>query len=205
MIVIVDYGMGNAGSILNRIKRMGAEAVVSSDVQDLARADKIILPGVGYFAAGMDNLKNYGLLNVLEQKVMKEKVPILGICLGMQLFTGKSEEGNAEGLQWLDADTVRFDFQTSNLDLRVPHIGWKTIESKQDCTLLDGLSIDAEFYFVHSYHVCCYDTGNIVATTRYGYDFASVIQKDNIFGTQFHPEKSHHDGITFLKNFVERV
>lgn len=205
MIVIVDYGMGNAGSILNRLKRIDAEALVSSSVEDLARADKIILPGVGYFAAGMDNLKRYGLITMLEQKVLKEKVLILGICLGMQLFTKKSEEGNAEGLQWLDAETKRFNFQTSNIGLRVPHMGWKTIESKRDSAILDGLSPAAEFYFVHSYHVCCHETGDIVATTRYGYDFASVIQKDNIFGSQFHPEKSHQDGITFLKNFVERI
>ena len=205
MIVIVDYGMGNAGSILNRLKRMDAEALVSSEAEDLARADKIILPGVGHFATGMDNLKRYGLLTMLEKKVMKEKVPVLGICLGMQLFTRKSEEGNADGLQWIDAETKRFEFKMSNIDLRIPHMGWKTIEKKRDCAILDGLSADAEFYFLHSYHVCCREVSDIVATTRYGYDFASVIQKGNIFGSQFHPEKSHQDGITVLRNFVERA
>lgn len=204
MVVIIDYGMGNAGSILNRLRRMGVEAIISSKAEDLKKATKLILPGVGFFATGMENLRKYDLLSILEEKVIEEKIPILGICLGMQLLTSSSEEGNAAGLQWVDAETRKFDFG-EDTRMKIPHMGWNSIEIKRESPLVDGLPADDRYYFVHSYHVCCNDADNVIATTRYGFDFTSVVQKENIYGTQFHPEKSHKAGITLLKNFIMRV
>jgi len=152
MIVIIDYGMGNAGAILNRLRRLDVEATISSEAEEIQKATKIILPGVGSFATGMDNLKKYGLLSLLNRKVLAEKTPILGICLGLQLFTRQSEEVDVGGLGWINAETKKFKFEAGDTDLKIPHIGWKSIEAKRDSPLLDGLSADAEFYFVHSYH-----------------------------------------------------
>ena len=205
MIVIVDYGMGNLRSILNKLQRMDVKAIISSKVEDIEKAEKLILPGVGSFATGMDNLEKYDLIPILNKKVIKEKKPILGICLGMQLVTKRSEEGNADGLGWIDAETKKFDFGRKNIGLKIPHMGWNSIDIRRDSLLLKDIFINSTFYFVHSYHVCCNGTNSIVATTNYGYDFTSVIQKENIFGTQFHPEKSHKNGIRLLKNFVECV
>ena len=203
MVVIIDYGMGNLGSILNSLERIEVPAIISGKAKDIERADKLILPGVGFFATGMDNLKKSGLLPVLENKVCVNKAPILGICLGMQLFTKQSTEGNAAGLGWIDAETTKFEFDSKETGLRLPHTGWNSIQVVKGSPILAGLQSDAFFYFVHSYYVRCQDVSNVVATTFYGIEFASVIQKGNIFGTQFHPEKSHNHGVTVLKNFVE--
>ena len=205
MIVIIDYGMGNLRSILNKLQRMDAEVVISSKVEDIEKTEKLILPGVGSFAAGMDNLEKYNLIPILTKKVIEDKIPILGICLGMQLLTKRSEEGNADGLGWIDAETKQFEFERNNIKLKIPHMGWNSIDIRRDSTLLKNVPANSTFYFVHSYHVCCNGTNSVVATTNYGYDFTSVIQKENIFGTQFHPEKSHKNGIKLLKNFVECV
>ena len=205
MIVIVDYGMGNLGSILNKLERLDVKAIISSKIEDIEKAEKLIIPGVGYFATGMDNLRRYNLISVLNKKAIKEKTPILGICLGMQLFTKRSEEGNCDGLGWIDCETKRFNFESNNINLKIPHIGWNSVDVKRDSPLLNDIPADSTFYFVHSYHVCCNYTNIAVATTHYGYEFVSMIQKENIFGSQFHPEKSHKAGIKLLKNFVERV
>ena len=205
MIVIVDYGMGNLRSILNKLQRIDAEAIISSEVEDIEKAEKLILPGVGSFAAGMDNLEKYNLIPILTKKVIEEKVPILGICLGMQLLSRRSEEGNADGLGWIDAETKQFEFERNNIKLKIPHMGWNSIDIRRDSALLKGMPTNSTFYFVHSYHVCCNGTDSVVATTNYGYDFTSVIEKENVFGTQFHPEKSHKSGVRLLKNFVECV
>ena len=205
MMVIVDYGMGNLRSILNKLQRVDAEAIISSEVEDIEKAEKLILPGVGSFAAGMDNLEKYNLIPILTKKVIEEKVPILGICLGMQLLTRRSEEGNADGLGWIDAETKQFVFERNNTKLKIPHMGWNSIDIRSDSILLKDIPVNSTFYFVHSYHVCCNGTNSVVATTNYGYDFTSVIEKENVFGTQFHPEKSHKNGVRLLKNFVECV
>lgn len=205
MIIIIDYGMGNQGSILNRLKRMSVAVSISSRAEDIAKAEKLILPGVGFFASGMENLKKYDLLSVLREKVIGGKTPILGICLGMQLFTNCSEEGNADGLDWIDAETRKFNFDGEGTTLCIPHIGWNSIELKRDSPIVSGLVSEATYYFTHSYYVDCHDADNVVATTHYGYDFAAVIQRENIFGTQFHPEKSHKSGIALLRNFVRNV
>ena len=205
MIVIVDYGMGNLRSVLNKLQRMKTEVVVSSRVDDVKRATKLILPGVGSFDTGMAHLEEYGLLTLLDAKVTKERTPILGICLGMQLFAHRSEEGDAAGLGWIDAEVKRFDFGSNENQLRVPHMGWNTIDIQRHSTLLEGVPNGSEFYFVHSYHMTCNRPDVVIATTRYGYDFVSVVNQENIFGTQFHPEKSHQHGMKVLGNFVETV
>lgn len=203
MIVIIDYGMGNLGSIENMLRKIGAQVKVSSDVADINIAGKLILPGVGAFDNGMTKLRELGIEDVLQKRVIGAGVPVLGICLGMQLFTKGSEEGSLPGLGWIDAKTVRFCFEGETSDLRIPHMGWNTVEVTQRGSILDSIYIDPRFYFVHSYHVNCADPANVLATTRYGVKFHSAVIKGNIVGTQFHPEKSHKYGLKVLRNFTE--
>jgi glutamine amidotransferase len=203
VIIIVDYGMGNLGTVATKIKKMDTSVVVTSNPEEISRADKIILPGVGSFKAGMENLKNRNLITILNRKVIGEKTPILGICLGMQLFTKKSEEGFVDGLGWIDAETIRFRFHDNQNGLKIPHMGWNTITIKNRHPLLRDLGDHSRFYFVHSYHARCENPENIVAQTEYGYSFPSVITRENIIGVQFHPERSHKFGMKILKNFVE--
>jgi glutamine amidotransferase len=203
MIVIVDYGLGNLGSIVNMLKKIGAHATLSADASVIEKATKLILPGVGAFDHGMKNLTDLGLVPVLNKKVIVEKTPILGLCLGMQLFTRRSEEGRLPGLGWLDAETVRFRLDQTQTKLRVPHMGWNVIKVCQTNPIFEGLYEEARFYFVHSFHVLCHDAQDVLAQTHYGYEFPSVIGHGNIIGTQFHPEKSHKFGMKLLKNFVE--
>lgn len=202
MIVIVDYGMGNLRSIQNKIERLDASVIISSNLDDIERADRLILPGVGAFDAAMANLERLGMIPVLDRKVLRDHVPILGICLGMQLFSKFGEEGNAEGLGWIDARTVRFDFAGNGHGLKIPHMGWNSITVRKPSPVLDGIDLDANFYFVHSYHVRCNDPADVLATTDYGLQFASMVQRDNIIGAQFHPEKSHFHGVHLLENFA---
>lgn len=196
MITIIDIG-GNVGSISNMLKRVGLKSKISSDANDIEIADRLILPGVGAFDSGMKEIHSKNLIEVLAKKVLTERTPILGVCLGMQLFTKRSEEGVLPGLGWIDAETTRF-----RTNLRIPHMGWNTLNRK-DQPIFRNTPKGERFYFVHSYHVMCNDQSNVIATTNYGYDFASVIQKENIIGVQFHPEKSHRFGMTLLKNFSE--
>ncbi len=209
MIVIVDYGMGNLGSILNMLRRIGSEARISSKVEDIEKAGKLILPGVGAFDHGMEKICGLGLQPVLNERVIVRKTPVLGICLGMQLLTRKSEEGRLPGLGWLDAETVRFRFSNGFSGMRIPHMGWNTIRVERPNPLLAGLEAgmggEPRFYFVHSYHLTCNQREDCLAVTPYGYDFASIVQRENIYGTQFHPEKSHRYGMKILENFVSRV
>jgi imidazole glycerol-phosphate synthase subunit HisH len=203
VIVVVDYGMGNLGTVAAKIKKMDSSVVITSKEEEISRADKIILPGVGSFKAGMENLRNRNLIPVLDKKVIQEKTPILGICLGMQLFTKKSEEGFVDGLGWIDAETIRFRFQDNQNRLKIPHMGWNTITMHHPHPLLGDLGDQPRFYFVHSYHARCENPENIAAMTEYGYPFASVITRENIIGVQFHPERSHKFGMKILKNFIE--
>lgn len=204
-IVIIDYGLGNLGSMANMLKKIGAQTVVSSDLSVIGAAEKLILPGVGAFDEGMQNLQSSGLVQVLNKRVLEEKVPILGVCLGMQLLGMRSEEGQLPGLGWLDAESVRFNFQDANANLKVPHMGWNQLIICQAHPLFTDLDAANRFYFVHSYHVICANPDDVLASTSYGFDFTSAIVKDNIMGVQFHPEKSHKFGMHLLKNFVERV
>jgi len=205
MIVIVDYGVGNLGSIANMLKKVGAKALTSSDPDVLQQADKLILPGVGAFDHGMSKLNERGLVPLLNHLALEKKVPVLGLCLGMQLLTRKSEEGQLSGLGWVDAETVRFKFEAANAHLKIPHMGWNTVEARRAHPLFTELEAESRFYFAHSFHVVCHDEEAILAGTDYGYSFASIIGKGNIMGVQFHPEKSHKFGMKLLENFAERV
>lgn len=204
MIVIVDYGMGNLGSILNMLKKVGAPAAkVSADPKDIEQADKLILPGVGAFDTGMQRLRETGLIGLLNEKVLRAKTPTLGVCLGMQLLTKISEEGELPGLGWLDAETIRFRFDQKKTGLKIPHMGWNTVKVQREGTLFKDMYAEPRFYFVHSFHVVSHNPEDVVATTEYGYDFVSVVQHGHIMAAQFHPEKSHKFGMKLYKNFVE--
>ena len=203
MIVIIDYGMGNLGSILNMLKKIGADAKISSELSDVISAYKLILPGVGAFDEGMRKLMESELLQALNKKILEEKCPVLGICLGMQLLTRCSEEGGLAGLGWIDAETRRFKFdEEETAHLKIPHMGWNEVNPTGDSRLFFGFEQLPRFYFVHSYHVCCKNREDILATSFYGYEFTAAVGKENIMGTQFHPEKSHHYGMHLLRNFA---
>lgn len=201
MITIIDYKAGNLRSVANKLERIGVKTIITDKVAVISKAEKIILPGVGNFKTGMENLKKAGLIAILETKVLKEKVPILGVCLGLQLFSESSEEGHCRGLGWIKAETKKFDFSEKE-KLKIPHMGWNNLKIKRKSLLLDKITEDDDFYFVHSYHVCPKNPKIVLATTHYGYDFCSVINQENIYGTQFHPEKSHAAGMQILKNFA---
>lgn len=201
-IVILDYGMGNAGSIQNMLKHIGFRSLISGKMEDIKNADKLIFSGVGAFDSGMNNLSDLGFLDALNVKVLQDKTPVLGICLGMQLFSSASEEGESPGLGWIDAVTVKFSFSGQSTSLKVPHMGWNTLNIPKPHPLLADMHEDMRFYFVHSYHVQCRDEGDSIATTCHGYNFTSVVAKENICGVQFHPEKSHKFGMKLLHNFI---
>jgi glutamine amidotransferase len=202
MIVVIDYGMGNTGSLQNMVRKAGGTAEISSDISTIARATKLILPGVGSFDNGMKKLKDSGIADVLNTRVCGDKIPVLCICLGIQLITRSSEEGTLPGFGWIQAETVRFKFPPE-LNVRIPHMGWNTVVQKKSSPLLQGMQKESRFYFVHSYHVNCANQEDVLTTTTYGMEFVSSIQRENIFATQFHPEKSHKFGLNLIKNFVE--
>lgn len=201
MIVIVDYGLGNLASVLNMFKKIGVkDAIISCKIEDLCAANKILLPGVGAFDTGMDNLERSGLIPVLNKKALEEKVPVLGICLGMQLLTRRSDEGIKKGLGWIDAETIKFNPDPA-LKLKVPNMGWSYIKVNRSNPLIE-MESKSRFYFVHSYHVSCFDQNQSLATSNFGIDYTCMVNKDNIFGTQFHPEKSLRFGMRVLENFA---
>jgi len=202
MITIIDYKTGNLGSIQNILKRIGEESVVTSDKKTIATATKIILPGVGAFDTGMRNLSELDLVDILNKKVIEEKIPVLGICLGMQLLSSGSEEGSLKGLGWINASTVRFKFENS-LEYKIPHMGWNFITQHKKSKLLDNMYSDPRFYFVHSYFFKAKDPEDILTSTTYEKEFTSSVERGNILGVQFHPEKSHKFGMKLLKNFVD--
>jgi len=202
MIVIIDYGMGNLGSVENMIRRIGAKCMISGSIDDIATASKLILPGVGRFDQAMLNIKRNKIMDVLIDKVNNGRTPILGICLGMQILCNRSEEGSISGLKLIDADVKKFRCGDS---LKIPHMGWNTVNVKRVSELFEDMLPESRFYFVHSYHVECYVPSDIIASASYGYDFTCALNRDNIYGVQFHPEKSHKYGMKLLRNFVELV
>lgn len=205
MITIVDYGTSNLGSMTNMLRKIGVESRTASSPEDLETAGKIIIPGVGSFDAGMRNLLDSGMVPVLNRKVIDEKVPVLGVCLGMQLMTRGSEEGTLPGLGWLAAEAVRFN-QTAEPSLRVPHMGWNEVRAEKSSDVLLEMPDEARFYFAHSYFVRPDDESDVLLSVQYGASrFAAAISNRNIIAGQFHPEKSHRFGMWLLKNFAERV
>lgn len=202
MIYIVNYQSGNLGAIVNMLKRIGVNAYIAQSPTELRHASKIILPGVGAFDTGMRNLLDGGWIEPLNDRVLKDKVPTLGICLGMQLMTNNSEEGNLPGLGWIKGSSKRFWFSEKNL--KVPHMGWNKVSINKTSRLI---TIDPEdekkFYFAHSYFVKTEDDSDTLLKTFYGIEFSSAIEKSNILGVQFHPEKSHRYGMELLESFVK--
>jgi glutamine amidotransferase len=198
MITIIDYGLGNLTSVKNMLKKLGIDSVITDSRENIEKAQKMILPGVGAFDNGMKLIKQKSLIDVLNEKVLVEKIPILGICLGMQLLTKGSEEGVEKGLGWIDAQTVKFNFANNNL--KIPHMGWDYIQVKKQNPLID-INARHRFYFVHSYHVKCNDVNDVVANCNYGSEFTCMLNHENIYGAQFHPEKSLKFGMELLQNF----
>lgn len=204
MIAVVDYDTGNVGSVLNMLKKVGAQAVVSRDPAVLRDAQKLVLPGVGAFDEAMGNLRRFGLYDLLNELVLEHRRPILGVCLGAQLMAKSSEEGEQPGLGWLDARLVRFR-AAEGRTLRVPHMGWNTVTAEAaGGGIFQDVPQPMRFYFVHSYHMVTDAPGLELASTTYGHRFTSAMARDNILSMQFHPEKSHKYGLQVYRNFVER-
>ncbi|MBU0995469.1 MAG: imidazole glycerol phosphate synthase subunit HisH [Proteobacteria bacterium] len=200
--IIIDYSVSNLSSVKNAMVYLNCDVKISNAIKDIEQASALILPGVGAFGEGMSNLRNLELIDVLNKAVLKDKKPILGICLGFQLFARSSSEmGLNKGLGWIDADVT--ELKVTN-DLRLPHIGWNTISVVDDSPLLKDIP-DPNFYFVHSFAMHDRPENTKVSTCRYGSDFIATIHKENILGTQFHPEKSHASGLTVLRNFIRFV
>ena len=201
MIVIVDYGLGNVSALLNVYKRLNIEASIAKTEKELTKAKKIILPGVGGFDKAMHLLKNSGMRNILDELVLEKKIPVLGICVGMQIISRSSDEGETNGLSWIDGEVKSLRDHSELEEFPLPHMGWNDIVERNDSDLFIGLRDKAQFYFLHSYHFVCDDRKEVIATSSYGIDICSAVQSKNIYGVQFHPEKSHHCGETLLKNF----
>jgi glutamine amidotransferase len=204
MLTIVDYGVGNLASIKNMLKKAGVDAIISSKEQNILDADKLILPGVGAFDTCVQKLKESGLVQVLHRKVLDMKTPVLGVCVGLQLLTGGSEEGVLPGLGWIKGKVIRFRPDRMPGDLKIPHMGWSEVTPSKPSALFEDMPEEMRFYFVHSYHVLLDDPADALVTARYGYDFVAGIQRDNISGVQFHPEKSHKFGLKLLSNFASK-
>lgn len=204
MIVIVDYRAGNLVSIRNMLRRLGHDCVISGKADDILAAEKLILPGVGHFDHGMNQLRDSGLIEALHRRAVTEATPLLGICLGAQLLTRRSDEGREPGLGWFDAETVAFDQTRLPSRLRIPHMGWADVKTERETKLFAEMPAEARFYFVHKYHLVCGCPEDVIVTARHGYDFVAGIERGNIAGVQFHPEKSHKFGMCLLNNFVTR-
>jgi glutamine amidotransferase len=204
MLTIVDYGVGNLASIKNMLKRVGREVHISSNEEEISKANKLILPGVGAFDTCARKLKESGLLGILNKKVLKEKTPVLGVCVGMQLLTEGSEEGMLPGLGWIRGRNVRFRSEQLAAGLKIPHMGWTDVVVNKSSSLFIDMHPDPRFYFVHSYHAQIDDENDALIYATHGYSFVAGIERDNILGVQFHPEKSHKFGMKLLENFVTK-
>jgi imidazole glycerol-phosphate synthase subunit HisH len=205
MNVIVDYGVGNIGSIANMLKRLGVPSLITARPEDIESANRIILCGVGAFDDGMKKLENLGITASLRKAVLEDKKPIIGVCLGMQLLTEGSEEGNKQGLGFVKGYCKRFDFSsvTNSGHLKIPHMGWNEVKAVKQSLLMKEMYAHPRFYFVHSYHVVLQEENDALLTARYGYDFTAAFEQENIIGVQFHPEKSHKYGLKLYENFVK--
>lgn len=201
MITIIDYGVGNLGSVLNMLKKVGAPAKITGDPEEILKAEKLLLPGVGSFDTAMNRINESGLSDILKKLVLEKGIPILGICLGMQLLMNGSEEGKIPGLGWIRGSVYNFSGKIPS-SLKVPHMGWNDITLNDRNSLTKGFSGEIRFYFVHSYFVKVENPAHSIMKCNYGIEFDAAVHKDNIYGAQFHPEKSHRFGMQFLKNFA---
>lgn len=201
MIYIVNYGLGNLNSIRNIIKKIGGGSEIIDDVNKLKDAKKLILPGIGAFDHGMKFLNDKGWIGPLNEAVLQRKVPVLGICLGMQLMCKGSEEGVLPGLGWFDADVKRFRIPEGS-PFKIPHMGWNAVQVKKNNQLIDKKEGDQRFYFIHSYHAVCNNPQDVWLSAVHGYEFTAAISHDNMYATQFHPEKSHRFGMELLKHYI---
>jgi len=203
MITIIDYGVGNIFAFQNVYKRLNIPSRIAKCEDDLKYVDKLILPGVGHFDYAMSQLNNSGMRDRLDELVKVEKKYIVGICVGMQMMARKSDEGILDGLGWIDAEVKKFDKTTINYHTKLPHMGWNDVTPNENHPLFKGLEQEAIFYFLHSFYLKCSNKNNIIAKTHYGINFSSIVQHENIYGIQFHPEKSHSYGERLLKNFAK--
>jgi glutamine amidotransferase len=200
MITIIDYGLGNVIAFANVYKKLNMPIVVARQVEDLKNATKVILPGVGSFNTAMQRLEKSGMRQLLDEMVLHCHMPVLGVCVGMQMLARSSEEGNLPGLGWINGEVKRFVPSSENA-IRIPHMGWNSLKQLKTSSLLQGIDLNARFYFLHSYYFRCHRSEDIIAVTDYDGEFACVVNSENIFGVQFHPEKSHQWGIRLLENF----
>jgi glutamine amidotransferase len=201
MIVIVDYGVGNLGSMQNMLKKLGMACSISSDPDEVREAQKIILPGVGAFDTCAEKLQQSGLVPVLNEKVLQQKTPVLGVCVGMQMLTAGSEEGELPGLGWVPGRVVKFSPERLTSGLKLPHMGWTDVHPVKPSRLVSEMYEEPRFYFVHSYHALLSSPHDVLLEAEYGYTFTAALERENILGVQFHPEKSHKFGMQLLENF----
>ncbi|OGL47102.1 MAG: imidazole glycerol phosphate synthase, glutamine amidotransferase subunit [Candidatus Schekmanbacteria bacterium RBG_16_38_10] len=202
MIGIIDYGLGNVKAFANVYKMLDIPAIIVTKPHELINVSRVIMPGVGAFDHAMKCLQDSGMREMLDEIVLRKQVPVLGICVGMQMLTNSSEEGVSPGLKWINGDVKKID-SSFNKSIYVPHMGWNDVKPLNNNDLFRGLSDDARFYFLHSYYVHCQRNEDVIAVTNYGVEFACAVNHENVFGVQFHPEKSHQYGIKLLKNFSE--
>ncbi len=203
MLTIIDYDTGNLGSIKNMLKRLGIASEITNNKEVIENAEKLILPGVGHFDYGMQQLNKSGLIPLLNKKVVEDKTPILGICLGVQLLTEGSDEGNEKGLGWIKGKTIGFDKTKLASYQKIPNMGWAEVGNYNQSKLFEDMHEEPRFYFVHAYHLQLENKQDCLVTAKYGYDFAAGIEHENILGVQFHPEKSHKFGMKLLENFYK--
>ncbi len=201
MIKIIDYGVGNIKAFVNLYKRLGIEIEIASNYRSLTNASKLILPGVGHFDYAMNKFNESGMIETVNNLVTKKKVPVLGICVGMQIMAMSSDEGTKKGLGWIDAEVKKIDIKNNNF--RLPHMGWNNIIINKNDDILKNLDNNSTFYFLHSYYFNCTNENNVVAFSNYGSNFPSIVRQENIIGIQCHPEKSHEFGEQILKNFFD--
>jgi len=203
MISIIDYGVGNVKAFLNIYNKLGHKAHLARTVEDLLGSSKVILPGVGHFDYAMEKFQESGLAETVNDLVLNQKIPALGICVGMQMMARKSEEGSAMGLGWMESDVVKFNIEKIDFRPHLPHMGWNDVSIVKNDNILDGFPPISKFYFLHSYYMACDNDSDVIATSKYGAPFSCIVNHENIYGIQCHPEKSHGFGIQFLDNFAK--
>ncbi len=202
LITIVDTGVGNLASIKNMLRRAGEDSTITADKEQIGQADRLILPGIGAYDAGVSRLRELNIVDVLRKKALEERVPLLGICLGAQLLFEGSDEGDLGGLGLIPGRVVRFDVERLGAQLRVPHMGWSAVTLNRPSALFEGMHAAPRFYFVHSFHFAPADPADVICSSEHGYTFAAAVERGNIFGVQFHPEKSHKFGLRLLERFA---